>query len=259
MKKTTKIYIAIICMIILSSCSVSNGIYFYFDDVYKHIYSDNNVQVLFYPIDNHYTGIFVNNNTDKIVFVDTGTSFLWTNNSVETIFKASSELRGHSSFTSDMSSVSIGGISSVSSISGVGSFQGDIISEKRIVPIAPKTIKCITAFSVIDYFVKYGIFEKLNIYRYVENGKSKVMKIGMGSVFNEDNSILKYRSSVRYSFKEDMSTYKDATTDNYLKAWVVDDKEGLYNYDNANLPYVNKYRRDASNYTLFNKYSSNGK
>jgi len=257
MMKNNRLFLFVfvyLCLLAFSSCSVNKGFYLYFDNVTKHIYNDEAVQILFYPIDYKATGLYVHNNTDKILFVDKGTSFISTNGKSEVIYKASADLHGVSSIAANGSALLLpGGIVSMQT-AGVGAFHGDMISEKRVIPIAPKSTELVAVFYVIDQLVRQGSFLKYSRHSLqlnAGNGKRKNLKVGMREVYNTDNTILKYDARIRYSFQEDMANYKDAVVDNYLKSWVIDKKEGVSQYASAELPFVNKYRSDTENYTIF--------
>lgn len=261
MKKLT-LFLSLLISIILSSCNTTNGIYIYFDEITKNTYKDDNILVLLCPINHYTTGLYIYNNTEKIVFVDAGTSFLNTNGQVETIYKARTNFTGQMDFMSSHYTYNIPSLPVTTQSLGTGNFQGDMISEKRILPIAPNAIQCIMAFSVPDILVRKGVFLKFSrnsSYKLADGWRGKNLKRGMYAVYNEENSILNWKVSLRYSFKEDMSDSKDVRTGNYLKAWVIDNKEGLYDYNNANLPYVSRFKNDSINYSLFNKFNTKGK
>lgn len=238
-----------ICMVMMMSSCSKNGVYFYFDDVVKHAYSDNMVQIFLYPYKQNYVAIYVHNNTDELIFVDKGTSFLSTSGEVEFLYNSSSDIKGDSKTVGQGVSWGNSAI-----FSQVGSFQGQMITEKRIVPIAPHSYTPIYIQDFHATLASKGYFGKSTSHRwtYTEAPKQKIKK-GMVQLYDENNTILNYKACVRYSTTEDMKNYKEATTDNYLKAWVVDDQEGFYDYNNATLPYADKFRMDSDRYYLFGK------
>lgn len=261
MRKLFNIFVVLFSLTAIFSCNTTSGVYFYCDEIVRNTYYEDNIVAFISPINSKLTGVYVYNNTDKIVFIDRGTSFLRTNKQIETIYKAISKLQGSLKYTSSGSNYLLpGGVISVTS-AGSGTLNGDLISEKRIIPIAPRASQCVTAFSIPEYFMNNGIFTKTSTsgpYRVKANGKIVKMKHGTGAIYNADNSILKYEVSLRYSFSEDMTDCVDAHIGNYLKAWIVDNAQGLYDYDHANLPFAGKYRTDSLNYSLFSTMSTYG-
>ena len=259
MKKISNYSVILLCLTAIISCNTPSGIFFYCDDIVKNTYYKDNVAFFFNPVDNKLTGVYVYNNTDKILFVDRGTSFLKINKRVETIYKATTKLQGKIDYHDNMSGyISPFGVIDVDK-SGFGILNGDMLSEKRIIPIAPHATQCITIFSFSDFFVNTGLFVKTSSggpYKIKKGEKRKRLTHGNGFTYNADNSILKFSASLRYSFSEDMTNCVDVHVGNYLKAWIVDNYQGLYNYENANLPYAGQFRKDSLNYSLFSLMST---
>lgn len=240
-------YVIAFCIVIMISSCSKNGVFFYFDDVVEHAYNDNKVQIFLYPYNLNYISIYVCNNTDELIFVDKGTSFLSTSGDVVFLYNSSTNIQGNN--------IAVGqGVSWGSSFSFLqeGSFQGQMVTEKRIVPIAPHSYTPIYIQDLYATLVSKGYFVTNHKWHYPRTSQQKIKK-GMVQQYDENNTILNYKATIRYSTTEDMKNYIEATTDNYLKAWVVDDQEGFYDYNNATLPYANKFRMDPDRYYLFGK------
>ena len=64
------------------------SVWLYFDDVASHVYEDENIKVFMCP------HLVVQNKTDKVIYVDKGSSFLYTNGKAENMYNATSTTSG---------------------------------------------------------------------------------------------------------------------------------------------------------------------
>lgn len=237
------------------------GIYFYFDNIDKHAYEDENVIVVMTPAMNGVT-VLVYNKTDKILFVDKGTSFFSINGRNENMFRSMVNTSGtmRSTFVNlgnmayaaglrgplgmAMSGITIGG-SSFSSVS---------VIEKRVIPVPPHGTEPVYITGEIGIGAAKNVTSPKGIFQSHHRYMGKKMGKGMVREFTEDNSVLKYKATVRYGFTEDCSSPKEVSLDNHLKALVVDSPKGERHYETANLPYCQRFREDAENYSLWNSF-----
>ena len=275
---------ALLMAIMMIACVGMNahrtGIYFYFDNVDKHVYEDQNVRVFLFPTENGKICVFLNNKTNKVIYVDNGSSFFYTNGRAVSMYRARSTTSGI--MESSGTSVNLGGIASAFGARGPvatalgaitvsnssGNYNGTIVSEKRIIPVAPMSTE---AVYVEDYSVCFTLNrlgkaeynyakdgEAGNVHGYgnrhlrlSERGKKVKMTKGMERQYNEQNSIMSCKTMLHYAFTEDMAETYEAIADNYLKALVIDKREGVENYEYAQLPLCDKYRSKPEEYTLF--------
>ena len=253
-----------------------SGNFFYLDNVEKHVYEDENARIFLYPSENGQVCVLVNNKSDKIIYVDKGTSFFYYRRGIaDNMYQSVSTMSG--TMESSGVSLNLGGflgafglggpvasaLSCLSVSNSYGSFAGTIVSEKRIVPIAPNTTEVV-------YVSKFSISEMLeNIYllidhkkrmkwlshaRLIENGQKQKLRRGFEREYDESNSILPFKATMNYSFSEDMGEKKEVQIDNYLKAIVTDRYKGVKNYEQTNLKYCSKYKNSPQDYTLFQKW-----
>ncbi|MBQ4393580.1 MAG: hypothetical protein II826_10800 [Prevotella sp.] len=268
---------AIMLIACMSISAHRTGIYLFFDNVDKHVYEDENVRVFFYPSDDGKICILVHNKSKKVIYVDNGSSFIYTNEKPASLYRARATTQG--TMSSSGVAVNLGGLaygmgtrgpvttalSAITVSSSSGNYRGTIVSEKRIIPVAPLSTEAvfvedntiIKTLEAIRCVKNYGEENKNLIKcfwthrRYVERGQEIKMKKGLSRQYTEENTILSYKALVHYSFTEKMEADKEIEIDNYLKAWVVDRRSGVNHYENARLPYCDEYRNATDNYALF--------
>ena len=225
--------------------------------------------------------VIVINKTDKVIYVDKGPSFFYTNNlPPESMFGSKSTLTGTTQ--SSGVGVNLGGLASAFGAKGsassvlnsvtvynsTGVIDGTIQTEKRIIPIAPNgasvvyTSGCTIGYGLVaSGHANYSIGMNVS-FRLVENGEKIKLNKGEERQYNEQNTILSYKAVVHYAFTEDMKDYREATTGNYLKAIVSDSSDGVKNeksYKKAKLMYCEKYKNAPNEYTLFQAKQSTSK
>lgn len=267
----------------LGTSAHRTGIYFYFDNIDKHVYEDENVRVFLCPTDDGKICVLVNNKTNKVLYIDNGSSFFYTNGRAASMYRARATTSG--TMESSGTAVNLGGIASAfgargpvaTALSAIvvshssGNYNGTIVSEKRIIPVAPMSTEPVY---VEDYSVCYtlcklgraeynykvdGESEKImevkgygnRHLRLVEKGNKIKMKKGMERQYNAQNSIMSCKALLHYSFTENMNDEKEVMVDNYLKALVIDKRDGVKNYESATLEFCDKYRQAPEEYTLF--------
>lgn len=255
------------------------GIYFYFDNVDKHVYEDENVKVFLFPSNDGKVCVFVNNKTQKVIYIDNGSSFMYTNGKAASMYRARATATGTA--YSSGTSVNLGGLayglgargpvttalSAITVSNGTSDYNSTIISEKRVVPVAPMSTEVVYAEDLSVYSMlrrlsrlrHYSLNESDHVTfatlnwthsRYLERGKEIKMKKSLSREYTEENTILSYKTIVHYAFSESMDDPREVTTDNYLKAWAVDKSSGLKNYEYANLPNCEKFKNAPSDVTI---------
>ena len=268
---------AIMMIACLSISAHRTSIYLYFDNVDKHVYEDENVRVFFYPSDDGKMCILVNNKTKKVIYVDNGASFIYTNNKPASLYRARTTTQG--TMYSSGVAVNLGGLayglgargpvtsalSAITVTNSSGDYSGTMVSEKRIIPVAPMGTETIyaednTIFKTLEEMGRINHYRqdarnllKMNWthHRYLEKGQEIKMKKGLSRQYTNENTILRYKAHIHYSFTEKMESDKEVEIDNYLKAWVVDSRTNIKNYEYARLPYCEEYRNATDSYTLF--------
>lgn len=273
-------FFMIACMAISAH---KTGIYFYFDNVDKHVFEDENVKVFLYPANGGKVCVLVNNKTKKTIYVDNGSSFIYTNGKAASMYRSRATSTG--TMYSSGTSVNLGGLayglgargpvtsalSAITVSNGTSDYEGTIISEKRIVPVAPLSTEVVYAEDLSVYYVlcrlgrlrEYDFSNNLRKSnwthsRYLERGNEIKMKKGLSREYTEENTPLAYKTIVHYAFSESMDDPREVTTDNYLKAWAVDKSSGIKNYEYANLPNCEKFKNAPSDYTLFQAKKDGG-
>lgn len=204
------------------------SVWVYFDDVTKHVYEDENVKVFLCP------HLVVQNKTNKVIYVDKGSSFMYINGKATNMYSASSKTSGTTYTTG--TAVNPGAIayalgargpvvaamSATTYSSSSSNTYGTITHEKRFIPIAPESSEVIKNIYPYPSTVGGG---NLKHYRLEEQGKKIKFTKGLSRQYTEENSVMKYKCLVRYSFSEDTNGQREATVDNYLKAFVVDKRK----------------------------------
>jgi len=229
MKKVLFLAILMIACVNVSAKRVS--VWLYFDDVTNHVYEDENVKVFMCP------HLVVINKTNKVIYVDKGSSFLYTNGKAENMYHATSTASGTTYTTG--ASVNPGAIAyalgargplvtalSATTYSNSESYTSSIIShEKRFIPIAPMSSEVVLEVNLFVSLPKWPQGDSYKNSRLIEHGtKTKIAK-GLTRQYTKENSILSYKCLVSYSFTEDTNNLKEATVENYLKELIVDKRK----------------------------------
>ena len=237
-----KILFVLVTMIVCVEVSAHvTGIYFYFDNVEKHVYEDDNVKVFLYPSDDGKVCVIVNNKTKKVVYVDNGSSFFYNNSSAACMYRSRSTTTG--TMQGHGVAVNLGGLaygfgargnvatalSAITVMNNSGSYSGTTISEKRIIPIAPLSsevvfVEDLTVLGVLDklgivkdycnmpvglYYKKFKSHARLR-----ERGGEVKLNKKFERQYNEANSILTCKTVLNYSFTEEMKSPKEVTASN---------------------------------------------
>ncbi len=244
--------------------------YFYFDNYQKHVISDENVVCYFdRPKDKATIALYIENKTDKIIYVDRGNCFTILNGKATNLFSNSAKTEGYTH--NHGVSVNVGSIAQGFGVNSpvlnginVGNNNGTIdqttIYEKRVIPVAPHSWYCLYEFkdpynlmvylgNIIDK-LQYNSFTTTPRARYIEPGTTKKIKLkkGFTRTYDETNTPINVKGIVTYSFTEDIKEQKQITADNYLKAFVVDSYKGWYDYNEKNAPYCKQFINNKEYY-----------
>lgn len=242
--------------------------YFYYDNNNKHQYEDNNVKVFM-----EYSGIYVYNKTDQIIYIDKANSFAVLNDTYNVMFDNTVTTSGTSSNSG--LTVNLGAINSLLSgytiNGGRGSYNQTTTYEKRIYSLPPKTqVEIYTWKSPFELMaLKGNIIDNGNKSfpltprsRYVEPGTGKKIKLTKGFIrtFDLQTSPLRQKALITYALSEDMKGAKEVSTDeNYLKAMVADSYKGWSGYRTEKIPYCAPFVSDKENYTHWSRYKEGSK
>lgn len=200
----------------LSAEARSVGVFAFFADDGKQIYEDENVRVVIAMEDDD-PCLAILNKTDRVIYLDKGSSFAYENGVATCLFSNSSHSTGTGS--SGGASVNLGGIASAL---GVGGAVGGILSgvnvgggqsrqssttfyEQRVMAMAPKA-----------YYKLYT----WNIRFYLANRKPR--KQGRTWSYGRDNTPYAIEALLKYSLEENFVSVQDVTVSNYISDVVYD-------------------------------------
>lgn len=210
------------------------GVFYFFADDGKQIYEDENVVVTIGVEDNspHLT---VRNKTDRVIYIDKGSSFVYKNNMATCLFSNSA----YSSGTGRMggASVNLGGVANAIGIGGAaGSILGGVnvgggrssqnsttVYEQRVMAIAPNA-----AYELHKWNTLYFDFDLPN---------PRPRKRGRTWSFGLRNTPYIIKASLRYSFDENFSSANDVAVSDYISDVVYDKTT----YAKHNYLYVGTY------------------
>ncbi len=115
--------------------------------------------------------------------------------------------------------VALGGITV-----GGGSFSSASVIEKRIIPIPPHGTEPIYVSNTVMPTYAKNVTPPRGFYKSHSRYLGEKMKKGMVKEFSEENSILKYKATVRYSFTEDCTSPTEVSSSHFV---LCDDEEGV--------------------------------
>ncbi len=265
-----------ICFICINAIAKRVGVFCFFADNGSQIYEDENIKLAI--VFDKYSGeLALYNKTDKIIYIDRGNSFAYTNETPETLFK--NESRTTSYITGESTSFNYGGIANALGINGIvgGILQGTTVNEgsavqhgvtvheQRIVAVAPKSIMLLYSFENLYSNLRYiypgeykNGFIDLNIGeqgKFINpiTGKLEKFKKGMIKHYGINDTPLSLNGVVKYSTEENFSTSKLAQVSNYVCDIVIDSYKGVAK------PYKLKYCQPymGHQYYCFKTGSSN--
>lgn len=231
-----------ICVVLTFNFVTTNakgkGAYCFFQTE-KSIYEDSQIKVsiVFYG---SIVDLEVYNKTEKIVFIDKGSSFAYKNKEPICLFQNTSTTTTKTK--GGGASVNLG---SVSSALGVGGAIGTIASgvevnrgssnqvstttyEQRVLAVAPQATCALHRWGIRKDDIIYQIDKK--------------QKEGRVFTFEENYTPCELRALITYSATEDFQKAEQISINSYVSTIVVDNDKGVYGLDLSKTQYCDLYR-----------------
>lgn len=231
----------LVLLLLFVACGLSAearrvGVFVFFADDGNQIYDDENVRVVI-AVEDGQPCLAILNKTDRVIYLDKGSSFTYENVVATCLFSNSSYSSGTA--RSGGGSVNLGGIASALGVGGrVGGILGGVnvgggqttqssttVYEQRIMAIAPKAYYKLYSWSYFYYK------------SHVANPKPR--KKGRTWSFGRYNTPYAIDASLRYSFDENFASVEEVAVSDYISD-VVYDKTS---YAKRNYLYVGTYCR----------------
>ncbi|MBQ7787856.1 MAG: hypothetical protein IJ378_06810 [Alistipes sp.] len=206
------------------------------------LYEDNQIKVTLTTNETGNICLAIANITDRIIYIDKGNSFCYTNGIPNTLFINASHTIGEA--TQGGTSINMGSIARALKINGpVGTvlsgvniggsntqYNSTTIHEQRIMAIAPNSIHVLHVWEYSDMITP--------IYNSIGNGKTiRPRKAGRHWIFNETNTPLHINSVISYASSEDMADAKQISVSDYVNEIVTGGKKSSY----STLPQYNTH------------------
>lgn len=215
MKKTFLFLLFALCCFSAEARYV--GVFLYFADDGKQIYEDENVRVAI-AMEKNQPCLAILNKTDRVIYLDKGSSFVYKNGTATCLFSNSAYSSGTGS--TGGASVNLGGVAGAL---GIGGSAGNLLSgvnvgggqsthssttyyEQRVMAIAPKAFYKLYTWDV--YHIE------------LDNRKPRIK--GRTWSYDLHNTPYVINASLRYSFDENLSAIQEASVYNYISNAVYD-------------------------------------
>lgn len=213
----------LVLLLLFVACGLSAearrvGVFCFFVDDGKQVYDDENVRVVI-AVDNGRLCLAVLNKTDRVIYLDKGSSFVYENGVATCLFSNSSYSSGTG--RSGGGSVNLGGIAGALGIGGrVGGILGGVnvgggqttqnsttIYEQRIMAMAPKAY-----YKLYSWSFSYKC--------YVADPKPR--KKGRTWSYGRHDTPYAVDASLRYSFDENFASAEEVAVSDYISDMVYD-------------------------------------